>query len=124
MAALQSYESAQKHPCGHVSAGVASVLVAVSKITQAHVALASDLSKPTYAILSEPLTSAMVWCRYLRLSSGHQAEFARYNVKTVSANILRFFGFTRWPSDYTYASKHVNARLTSWVFPEFTRQTM
>ena len=62
MAALQSYESAQKHPCGHVSAGVASGLVAVSKITQAHVALASDLSKPTYAILSEPFTSAMVWC--------------------------------------------------------------
>ena len=62
MVPLHSYESAQKHPCGHVSAGVAAVLLVVSKITQAHVALASDLSKPTYAILSEPFTSAMVWC--------------------------------------------------------------
>ena len=62
MAPLQSYESAQKHPCGHVSAGVAALLVVVSKTMQAHVALASDLSKPTYAILSEPFTSAMVWC--------------------------------------------------------------
>ena len=62
MAPLQSNESAQKHPCGHASAGVAAVLVVVNKITQAHVALASGLSKPTCAILSEPFTSAMVWC--------------------------------------------------------------
>ena len=62
MAPLQSYETAQKHPCGHVSAGVAAVLAVADKITQAHVALASDLPKPTYAILFEPFASAMVWC--------------------------------------------------------------
>ena len=57
---LQSYETAQKPPCKHASAWVAAFLVVVSKITQA---LASDLHKLRYAILSWTLffSHGLVW---------------------------------------------------------------
>jgi hypothetical protein len=57
---LQSYKTAQKPPCKHASAWVAAFLVVVSKITQA---LASDLPKLRYAILSWTLcfSHGLVW---------------------------------------------------------------
>jgi hypothetical protein len=60
MASLQSYEAAQKHPCGHVSAGVAAVLVVVSKVKQNHASQCCTCFRPTQANIRN-----MVWTLYV-----------------------------------------------------------